>query len=123
MEDSYEPCRSCGEVIPAIAKSCPECAYDLARHNRRRFYLGALGTLLTLTIVLAPIGVPLLLSAARHRSLAEGTVTRHEPRSLADHIRAVIRHQLSLTPTFGSTGEFTRGGSDAASVADHPPRL
>lgn len=69
------PCLECDELVPADARTCPACGYDVTRHDRLRLYLGWLGTLLTLSVVLAPLGVPLLFDAYRHRRRAEGGVT------------------------------------------------
>lgn len=123
MDEPYEPCRSCGEVIPTTSRTCPACGYDVAHHNRIRLVLGGVGTVLTLTIVLAPIGIPMLLAAGRHRRLAESTVTRDDAKPLGAHLRAVLRHQLSLTPTIERSGEFTRGREVSGWQIERPPRL
>lgn len=123
MDEPYEPCRSCGEVIPTTSRSCPVCSYDLARHNRLRLVLGGVGTVLTLTIVLAPIGIPLLLAAERHRRLAVGTATSDDAKPIGAHLRAVLHQQLSLTRTIERNGEFTRASGDSGRTFDQPPRL
>lgn len=69
------PCLECDELVPADARTCPACGYDVTHHDRLRLYLGGLGTLLTLSVVLAPLGVPLLFDAYRHRRRAEEGVT------------------------------------------------
>lgn len=123
MDEPYEPCRSCGEVIPTTSRSCPACGYDVARHNRLRLVLGGVGMVLTLSIVLAPIGIPMLLAADRHRGLAAGTATRDDAKPLSAHLRAVLRHQLSLTPPTERNREFTRGSEKTRRTFDRPPRL
>lgn len=105
-------CRACAEAVPTDAKTCPECGYDVSRHDRIRLVRGLLGTALTLTVVLAPIGIPLLWSAYRHRQLAEGTVTSPAPTAFRTHVGTVSRHQLRLSSApVSPRGDFTRGGS------------
>lgn len=123
MVDSMSPCRSCGVEIPTASTECPACGYDSASHNRRRLYLGALGTGLTLTVVLAPIGIPILLAAARQREFAERGVTQQEQKSLWSHVQAVLRHHISLEPLIEPNHEFTRGGSDDGVDSGRPPSL
>lgn len=98
MAQELAPCLRCGEAVPNASTGCPRCGYDLDRHERRRRWLGALGTLSCLSVVLAPLGVPLLWLAYRHRLAAEGTVTRRPESAVGHHLRTAIGHHLGLAP-------------------------
>lgn len=122
MTDALAPCRRCGEEVLPGASVCPGCGYDIDQHNRWRLYLGAVGTVLTLTVVLAPLGLPLLWWAHRHRRLAEGTVATGPARPLLGHLGAVIRHHLDLKEMPHPAGEFTRSPSSDRRFG-RPPEL
>ena len=100
-EALFGPCRRCGEPGFAGRTSCPECGYDLAVHDRRRLVYGALGTAMALSGLFAPLGLPLLWRANRHRRLAGGDVTAADDTPLGEHLRGVLGEHLSL----GSPGE------------------
>lgn len=123
MNQSLAPCRNCGEEILAGTYECPHCELSTAEHNRRRFYLGAAGTVLTLTIVLAPLGLPLLWLAHRHRRLAEVTVTEQPRTGLIAHLGRVLHRQLELDSSLEPRAEFTRGSSGGNREFRGPPRL
>lgn len=96
MDRPLAPCRDCGEAVPADATTCPACGYAVADHDRARLALGAAGTALTLSLVLAPLGLPLLVAARRHRLAADGTVTAPASAAPLDHGWTVLRRWLSL---------------------------
>lgn len=123
MVDSMAPCRSCGTEVPTASTECPACGYEVSAHNRRRLYLGAVGTVLTMTVILAPIGVPVLLAATRHREIAEWGVTQPDGSSRWAHLRAVLRHQFSLKQKIDPRKEFTRGGAGDRERIGRPPTL
>lgn len=122
MADSLAPCRNCGEEILAGTTECPHCDHDVHVHNRRRLWLGAIGTVLTLTVVLSPIGIPLLWRAHRHRQLAETTVTEQPSSTLGGQLRSVFKRQLGLDKPAMSQADFTRGSSDSRRFG-RPPKL
>lgn len=51
---------------------------------------------MTLTLVLAPVGLPMLWLANRHRLAVAGTVTRRAERALLGQLSAVLRFHLGL---------------------------
>lgn len=106
----FGPCRRCGAPASTGATACPECGYDVERHDRPRLLLGAIGTALTLSVVGAPLGVPLLWRAYRHRRLARGSVTAPSTTSLGTLVRSVLRQHLELPGPVPRGGPFTRGG-------------
>lgn len=75
IEREPEPCRECGSAVPPDATVCPACEYTVARHDRWRVIWGIPGMALTLSIIFAPLGIPMLWQAVRHRRAANGTVT------------------------------------------------
>lgn len=123
MNKTLAPCRNCGEEILAGTYECPHCELSTADHNRRRLYLGAAGIVLTLSIVLAPLGLPMLWLAHRHRQLAEVTVTERPRTRLIPHLRRVLHRQLDLDYSFQPRAEFTRGSSGGNREFRSPPRL
>lgn len=96
MDREKAPCLDCGGSVPIEATTCPNCGYDVDIHDRQRFLFGALGMAMSLSVVLAPIGLPLLWWAYRERLAVGGTVTRRAPDRPADHLRRVLRRQLAL---------------------------
>lgn len=120
-DDLTEPCLRCGRSVPAAAVSCPACGYTVDRHNHWRVILGSLGTVMTCSVVLAPLGIPLLWLADWHRRRAAGTVTATTTEPVTGHLRGLARHYLSLDPLAGATADFTRGGSSA--WIGRPPEL
>lgn len=61
------PCQRCQREILATARSCPECNYKPAargRTARRIVYL--VGVVLTITVIGAVLGIPILLIAYYH---------------------------------------------------------
>lgn len=110
-----------GDADRAPVAPPPDVSEETWRHNRLRFWFGAVGTLLTLTIVFAPIGLPLLWSAHRHRAAAEWDPNASKP--VMNHLRAVLRYQFSLDDIDGPIGEFTRGSSTDRDRSGLPPRL
>lgn len=121
LDDPLAPCLDCGESVPAGLLTCPACGYDVARHNTSRASLGAVGTVLAMSGVLAPIGLPLLWAAARHRRRAAGTVTTPGAGSLRSHLVAVLRHHLAAEPRELVQPDFTRGRPSG--WLDRPPEL
>lgn len=123
MDEMTAPCRVCGEDVLAATTVCRGCGYDVAHHNRRRLALGAIGTVLTLTIVFAPVGLPLLAASHRHRSLATGTATTPTETTFLAHLRGVLAHQLAVDRSDLPRGDFTRGGSAMGAPLSQPPEL
>ena len=110
-------CPDCGEPMARDGR-CRGCDGAPGRHNRWRLFYGGVGTVLTLSVVFAPVGIPMLLAADHHRRQASGG--RDAPGLLA-HARAVIRSHVDLSaPT---RRDFTRGGARYASAVDLPPEL
>lgn len=105
------PCRDCHAAVPTDATVCPSCGYGVGRHDHLRFAFGLVGTVLTLSVVFAPIGLPMLWGAHRQRRYAEGSVTTPAQTTLADQLARVGRQLLGLPVGLEPTGEFTRGGS------------
>lgn len=97
MDRTPAPCLSCGTAVPDDATACPECGYAVDSHDRWRFLMGGLGTLMSLSLVFAPVGLPLLWRAHRHRLAAEGTVTRRPELGVRDHLEAVLRQHFDCT--------------------------
>ena len=103
-------CRRCDAPASASATACPDCGYDVDDHDRPRVLLGFLGTALTLSVVGAPLGVPMLWRAYRHRRLARGTVTDPSPTPLGALVGSVLRQHLELTGPVPHGASFARGG-------------
>lgn len=118
MPETLSPCRKCGMSVLPTSTTCPECGYEVTAHDRWRFIWGIPGIILTLTIVLAPLGLPMLWKAYEHRLAAEGTVTRK--RSTGNILKGVldIDHAAEEWPPWEAPGEFTRGGSHRKSNED-----
>lgn len=114
-------CPDCGEALPANGSSCASCDFDPAAHNRRRLWLGAAGMVLTLSVVFAPIGLPLLWAANRHLRLARGG--GRQTRSILGHLLAVGKRQSALDGPRFHREEFTRGGTTATSWLGRPPEI
>lgn len=123
MVESNQTCRKCGVTVLEGTVTCPQCEYDVTTHNRHRFWLGLTGTVLTLTIVLSPIGLPLLWMAHQHRQRAEGTVATTPQIPLNEHLAAVMRHHVKLTSPSVPDRDFTRSGSRSSSWLGRPPQL
>lgn len=114
MNEETSPCRNCGTPVPPTSTTCLECGYDVEAHNRWRIIWGIPGTLLTISIILAPLGLPMLWKAYRHRLAAEGTVTA--PRSTTSIISDILSVDHNEPwPPWEAQGEFTRGGSNDSS--------
>lgn len=111
-------CPDCGTPLSLADGTCPDCGGDATRHNRWRLFYGSLGTVLTLSIVFAPIGLPMLLAANHHRRMSNGG---DDAPSHLQHAGAVIRSHLGLPAT--NRGDFTRGGPRHVSIGDLPPEL
>jgi len=67
-------CRRCGGAVRPTATRCQHCGYDVRSHSKWRWVWGLPGTVLTVSIVGAPLGLPMLWKAYRHRKAAEGSV-------------------------------------------------
>lgn len=106
MDRRLAPCRHCGTAVPDDATACPACTYAVASHDRHRLALGATGTALTLSLLFAPIGLPLLWAAYRHQLAAAGSVTTPAGPSPFEHVVEDLRTQLSLN---GRRGSGSRG--------------
>lgn len=104
-------CLACEAPVPRRTHACPTCGYDVERHDRRRRWFGALGTVLTVSGVLAPLGLPLVWAAHRHRLAAEGTVSRRAAVPLGDHLASVLRCFCSFDRQPTGSRRFRRGGS------------
>lgn len=120
MTEPLASCRSCGELVFAGATNCSACGYDIGRHNQLRLAFGIVGMLLTMTVVLSPIGLPMLGMAHRHRRLASGSVTTYSKTPLSTHLTSVLRYHLDLERA--KPPEFTRGGRSFG-LFDRPPEL
>lgn len=64
------------------------------RHDRLRLVFGIVGTALSLTLVLAPLGLPLVWLAYRHRLASRDAGPAAGPTGL----NAVLRRHLGLLP-------------------------
>jgi hypothetical protein len=96
MDRELAPCLDCGDAVPVEATTCPNCGYDVDDHDRQRVLLGGLGMALSLSVVLAPIGLPLVWQARRHRLAAAGSVTGRQAIHPAVHLGHVLRRHLGL---------------------------
>ena len=114
------PCLACDAPVPPRTRVCPDCDYDVSRHDRRRRLLGVVGTALALSVVLAPLGIPLLWLAHRHRLAAEGTVSQRADVPVAEHLASVMRGFVSLERRPMSPAAFRRGGGTRAPVRRPP---
>ena len=123
MDRDLAPCLECGADVPETAAACPACGYDVARHDRPRLLFGGIGMALSLTLVLAPLGLPLLWRAHRHRLAADGTVTSRASTSVREEFAATLRSHLDVTPPSAPSGDFLRGrGSPEGRTVSHWPR-
>lgn len=124
MDRKLAPCLDCGADVPVEATTCPNCGYDVTTHDRPRLLLGGLGTALSASLVLAPVGLPLLWLARRQRLAAEGSVTRRAASTPADDLVRVIRRHLRLTPRAGRPSESSGGTGATRDALDvtHGPR-
>lgn len=104
------PCLECGADVPESVATCPACGYTVARHDRPRLLLGTIGMALSLTVVLAPVGLPILWQARRHQLAADGNVTGRESAALRQQLARVIRSHLGLGRPAAPAGDFFRGG-------------
>lgn len=118
MHRDLVPCLACDAEVRRGTRVCPACDYDVGRHDRRRPWLGALGTALTLSVVLAPLGLPLLWLAHQHRLAAAGSVARRADVPLGEHLVIVLRGFLSVERRPIPPSDFYRGGGNRA--AGHP---
>lgn len=89
-------CTACGDAVPTGKTVCPECGYDVRQHDRTRLVLGIVGTALTLSVVLAPLGLSMLWVAYRSRLRREGTVTGPAGTSLSEVSATVWSQHLGL---------------------------
>lgn len=113
MDRELAPCLVCGAAAPVDATTCPNCRYDVGHHDRQRLLLGGLGMVMSLSVVLAPVGLPLLWQAHRKRLAADGSVTqRQTPDPAADVVR-VLRGHLGLAGRGEAVGEPRRGAGGA----------
>lgn len=96
MDRDRAPCRDCRAIVPAAATTCPSCGYEVARHERWRLLLGTVGTLLTVSLAFAPVGLPALWRAHRHQLAAAGTVTEPRRVSIRDRLTTVLSKHVGL---------------------------
>lgn len=101
MPTSLGPCRNCGHDVAVTTTCCRSCGYDAdpERTRRGRFVNGILGSLLTLTLVGAPFGIPLLYrSLTYHRAHTRGVVETAHPSTtgLAGVVDGLQRSAASL---------------------------
>lgn len=108
MDRDRAPCRDCGETVPAASTTCPSCGYDVARHEPWRLLLGVAGTLLTVSLAFAPVGLPALWRAHRHQLAAAGTVTEPRTVSIRDRLAAVLTEHAGLGREYPSRREPSR---------------
>jgi hypothetical protein len=81
MEESTAACQKCASTISTEATRCPECGYEpSAQGARARWWLIFLGALLTMTVVGAVIGIPMIvLGWLGNRATAGRKPTTHAP--------------------------------------------
>ena len=75
MSDTDAVCRRCQEAVAEGADRCPHCNYDTNGHSRSRWVWGIPGFILTMSVIGAPIGIPMLYKAYKHRKRYEGDIT------------------------------------------------
>lgn len=113
MDRELAPCLDCGASVPVEATTCPNCDYDVGDHDRQRLLLGGLGMALSLSVVLAPVGLPLLWRARQERLAADGSVTRRRrPDPVVELVR-VLRGHLGLDRADAVARERHRGAGGA----------
>lgn len=122
MQRHQAHCLACAADVPEDLRSCPTCGYDLDIHERRRHLFGALGTALSLSVVLAPFGLPLLWKAHLHRLAAAGTVTGRAESSVREDLRTVLGEFVSLKPSDHRSAEHRIGGGSVVSEVRKPPQ-
>lgn len=98
MKREQAPCLACATTVPRGLQTCPACGYAVGRHDRRRCWLGVVGSALTLSGVLAPIGLPLLWRARQHHLAATGSVTHRAQPALRSQLRDALHDFLALDP-------------------------
>lgn len=111
MAPTPAPCLECRAMVRATATTCPECGYTVDRHDRWRLLLGATGMVLSLTVVFAPVGVPLLWRAHRHRLAAAGSVSHRGEAGLREQLGAVLRQSLGQSGPHGVDDPAARSGA------------
>lgn len=109
MDRDQPSCRVCGTAVARGTRRCPACEYDVGRHDRERRVLGGAGMALTLSGILAPVGLPLLWRAHLHRRAADGTVARRDDTPLGEHLRAVLEGFLTFERGRDPPADFYRG--------------
>ncbi len=117
MDRELAPCRDCRAPVPAESTTCPSCGYDVDRHERWRLLLGLAGTLLTVSLAFAPVGLPVLWRAHRHQLAAAGTVTEPRTVSLRDRLSTVLSEHVGLGPA-GPSRPAARRSRAAAETGD-----
>lgn len=122
-EPAVGRCLECSAWVPPNELAFLECGHEIAEHNRLRLSLGFVGTILTLTVVLAPVGLPMLWLAYRHCRRAEGSVTPAAETLFRDHILAVMRQHLGLRASMEGGSNFNRGDTRGARELGQPPEL
>lgn len=110
-----EPCLECRAMVPATATTCPDCGYAVDSHDRWRLLLGASGMVLSLSVVFAPVGLPLLWRAHRHQLAAAGSVTRRGDPGLREHLVGVLRHSLGWSGRHGADDPGAGSGATGES--------
>lgn len=108
MDRERAPCRDCGATVSVAATTCPSCGYDVDRHERWRYLLGIAGTLLTVSLAFAPVGLPVLWRAHRHQLAAAGTVTEPRHVSIRDRLTTVLTRHAGIGRTSQPRPEGTR---------------
>lgn len=122
-DELFGHCRRCAGVVFASAKHCSHCDFDVDDHNRQRLVYGGVGMLLTLTGVLAPLGLPLLWYGRHHREQAARGVTDADVAGLPTFLKRLLESHLSLALTPTERGEFTRSGGNTSRRVGFPPEL
>lgn len=104
------PCRRCSESVPVGTTTGPECGYDVAEHNRPRLPCGSIGVVLSLSVILSPVGLPLLWLAHGHLRRAQGDVTTGASISIYEHvIRSSDTISNSIRSRFGKRNSLEAG--------------
>lgn len=75
------PCLKCRSEISVEAERCPECSYEPnAEGSRGRWWFKTIGALLTMTVIGAVIGIPMLMIAwLGDRGMKDRKPTTAEP--------------------------------------------
>lgn len=120
MDRHRAPCRDCRTLVPAAVTTCPACGYDVDRHERWRLLFGLVGTLLTVSLAFAPVGLPMLWLAHRHQLAAAGSVTEPRVVTIRDRVTTVLAEHAGLgRPTPACRGA---GGTHPNPNVFHEPR-